>query len=284
MAEPAVAPRCAVHPDVDAQAEPCERCGAFACDVCFGLVGDEPVSADRLCKSCRDRVGHGHVAWEDPMLGFWARLFGTTRDALTEPTRTFRAIGDGSLGPAASYGLTTMLVGYGPLFALFMLAVAAIVFLGMGELADRAGVEEIGWALVCVLPVVLPAMMVAFSFFCDLYFAVVFHVTAMLLGGKGSFESSLRASLYTGAVRMVLVVLGPFLFVPLFGSVLNLAYRIFALAWCSYALAGAAKRVHRLDDGPALVAGAAPAVSVVLLFVGIFTVAVVVGLSSVLRT
>lgn len=46
-----VSVRCAVHPEIEARAEPCERCGNFGCETCFLHPKNQ------LCEGCRKITG-----------------------------------------------------------------------------------------------------------------------------------------------------------------------------------------------------------------------------------
>jgi hypothetical protein len=255
-------PFCAVHPDVRAQIEPCERCGAFACDACFGLEDERPVTADRLCKSCRDHTGHGEVPWEDASLPFTTRLGQTLSRALSAPGKTFEAIGVGHLYHAGSFAIVTTLVGYAPMLALVGLGVILVAAFG-SSLGLPGDTSEVVLGVLCLFPFLLVPLILAVSLFVDLVFAVVFHLTALILGGQGSFESSLRGSLYASAIRVTLAPVSILGFVPIIGPLFSLAARTGMLIWTAFALAGTARRVHRLPPTQAMIAGAMPAILVV---------------------
>lgn len=286
MAEPATtgggAPHCAVHPEVLAQLEPCERCGAYACDECFGLEGDVVITADRLCKSCRDLTGHGTVPWENATLPFGARLTQTLQLTLRDPGRAFESIGDGPVYFAGTFAVTTTLLGYGPILVLMLLGVGLFAVLGSSFLHVDDGGGSAVMAILCLFPFVFPPMILAVSFVVDLVFAIVFHVTAMMLGGKASFSASLRGTLYASAVRVLLAPISILGFVPLIGPLFSLAARIGMLVWVSLALAGTARRVHRLPPTPAMIAGAMPAIVLVLLTIAMAVGLVVLAMSGVL--
>ena len=283
--------RCAVHPDVPARDAPCDRCGAFACEACFGAQLDEDGLAslpdterERLCQACRERTGRGEVPWEDPRLPVTSRLGRTLQRALAAPVATFEAIGEGDLGRAASFAIVTTAVGYGPFLALIGLGFVILAAFGMPGFAPIGSGNAGAWGvgLLLGLGAILPIFVVAFSLFSDLYVAVVFHVAALLLGGKGTFEGSLRGALYTSAVRTVLAPLVIFMFVPLLGPIFNLAVRVGMLVWCGFALSGTARGVHRLDGNKAAVAGAAAPLSLALLFIALIVVAFGLGLAAAL--
>lgn len=269
---------------------PCERCGAFACDACFGEEPDEhgvepPVELELLCRACRERTGRGTVPWEDPRLSLPSRLGRTLQRLLGAPVSSFEAIGEGDLARAASFSIVTTLVGYGPVLALFGLGFVLIAAFGMPGFAPIPGAAGVGgWAIGVVIAIgaILPIFIVAFSLLTDLYFAVVFHVAALLLGGKGSFEGSLRGALYTSAARVILAPLAIFMFVPLLGPLISLAVRVGILVWCGFALSGTARRVHKLDGNAAALAGAAAPVSLLVLLVGLTVLGFALGMAAAL--
>jgi hypothetical protein len=262
-------PFCAVHPEVPALMEPCTRCGAFACEDCFGLTGPKALSVASLCRGCRERVGQGgEVPWEDLSLAFGNRLGQTLTRALTAPGPTFEAIGEGHLYHAGTFAFVTTLIGYAPIIALFGLAAMLVLLVGE-SLGLESDVEPVVSGVLCFLPFLVPIFVLGISIVVDLFFAVVFHVTAKLLGGKGSFEGSLRGTLYTSAVRVVLAPLTIAGFIPLIGPLISLATRIGMLIWISLALGGTARRVHRLEPSSAMLAGAMPAIVIVALTIGL---------------
>jgi hypothetical protein len=258
--------RCAVHPEVIARSTPCERCGNFACEPCF----DDPAS--EICASCRDRTGAGRVAWEDRSKGWLERLTGTLSPAWLEPRSTFRNIGHGELGPALTFFMTTLGIGYAPmilclpLIGVGMWAVLAERSAELGELAELGPVMVVAWA------VMLPLWVTAVHGLAVLYYLVVFHLTARLLGGQGSIGGSLRGVLYTGAVHPVNALVTVFAFVPLVGPLFNLLMQLVKLVWSGFALAGTAEGVHRLEGERALLAGHLPGALAILLFIGFFVV------------
>ncbi len=277
-------PRCGVHPERPARERPCERCGAFACDACFD---EEPLpdaldassGEARLCRSCRERTGRGPVPWEDLRLSLGGRLGGTIARALLHPVATFEAIGEGDLGRAASFSIVATLTGYAPVLALVALGFGLVMAFMPGTTPVAEGLPV---AMLCGVLSILPAAIVAFSLFTDLVFAVVLHVTAVVLGGRGSFEGSLRGALYTSAVRVVLAPLSIFMFIPLLGPLLSLVVRVGMLVWCGFALAGTARRVHHLDPSRAALAGAAAPLAIALLFVVLMALVFVLGAATAL--
>lgn len=277
-------PRCGVHPERPARELPCERCGAFACDECFEDVPgphtpDGPRAEEQLCRSCRERTGRGTVPWEDLRLSLASRLGRTIARALAHPITTFEAIGEGDLARAASFSIVSTLAGYAPVLAFVALGFGLVMAFMPGTTPVADGLPI---AILCGVLAILPAAIVAFSLFTDLLFAVIFHVAALLLGGRGGFEGSLRGALYTSAVRVVLAPLSIFMFVPLLGPLLSLAVRVGMLVWCGFALSGTARRVHRLDPNRAALAGAAAPLAIALLFVALMALAFVLGVTAAL--
>jgi hypothetical protein len=270
MQAPPAGPRCAEHPDRVARSTPCERCGNFTCEACF----DDPAS--EVCKSCRERTGlGGGVPWESPSLGFFDRLWGTMQRAITEPRATFRSIGSGPLPPSFTFFLATLALGYAPL--LLCLPIAG---LGMGiwmESLPNMPSDVPGGslaAMMCGMIAILPIYMLVVHALVVLYYLVVFHGTAILLGGYGSVSGSLRGILYTGAIMPLTAIGLVFGWIPLVGSLVQLVIMGTKMVWTGFALAGTAESVHGLKDERALLAGHLPGALAIVLFIGLFALAI----------
>lgn len=213
------------------------------------------------------------VAWESPERGFFDRFWSTVRDATIDPVTTFRAMGiPGSGGAALRFTLLTSAIGYIPLF-LVLSCVGALLVSMAGVILTMPGmpaaVRGLGVGALCGIVGSFPIVAIVFSLYVELAYAVVFHLLCLLAGGKGELGASLRAMLYTGAIRFWLFV--PLLLgmIPFVGMVFHLLGRLLMLVWSGFAVYGAAQGVHRLEgDRALLVAIATPAVVVVLAVAG----------------
>lgn len=249
--------RCAEHPEVPARLTPCTRCGAFACEACFGTVESE------LCAACRSKAGS--VAWEDPSRGLIDRLWSTLTKMWQEPRATFRAVGKGDLVPPATFSLLTLAIGYSPL-------VLCLPFAGamMFALVDTfpSGDLEPGMlaAVLGAMTVLMPVYLLVAHAIGVVYFWVTFHLGARLLGGHGDWGPSLRGVLYTSAVAPWNAVILVLAFIPLVGTFVNLGGQLAKLLWTGFALAGTAESVHGLKDDRATIAGFVPGILLVSLF------------------
>lgn len=263
-------PHCAEHPNVEARSTPCERCGNYACEGCF----DDPAS--EVCKSCRERTGiGGGVPWEHPSLGFFDRLMGTMQRAITEPRATFRAIATGPLAPSFTFFLVTLALGYAPL-----LLCLPVIGLGMGlwmESLPNLPSDVPGGSLAamfCAMVAIMPLYMLVVHGLVVLYYLVVFHGAAVLLGGHGSVSASLRGILYTGAIMPITAIAFVLGWIPLVGSLVQLATAGIKVVWTGFALAGTAESVHGLKDERALLAGHLPGALAILLVIAAFALAI----------
>ncbi len=262
-------PRCAEHPQIAARPSPCERCGNFACEDCFA----DPAS--EVCKSCRERTGmEGTVPWEIPSRGVFDRLLATLQRALPEPRATFRAIGHGQLAPSFSFFVITLAIGYAPLLlCLPLFGVGMGVFMSSlpNMEADLPG-GMVG--ILCAMVGIMPIYMLVVHGLAALYYVVVFHGAAVLLGGRGSFSSSLRGVLYTGAIMPITAIGFVLGWIPLIGSLVQLVVIGTKLLWSGFALTGTAESVHGLKDEKALLAGHLPGALAVVFFIGLIALAV----------
>lgn len=259
-------PHCAVHPEVVARPTPCERCGNFACEPCFGSIDSE------LCASCRARAAP--VPWEDPKRGFFDRFVATVQACLLEPRATFRSIGPGELGPSATFSLLALAVGYSPL--LVCMPCLALV-LGISLLDDptfSGPFGELGPGVLAGMVVAMPVWTVIVHGMAVLFYLVVFHAAARLLGGTGTVSASLRAVLYTNAIQPINALLMLVAFIPFVGSLFQLAGLAFKLVWTGFALTGTAERVHGLTGERALLAAHLPGAIAALLFVSAIVLSV----------
>jgi hypothetical protein len=256
-------PRCAVHPEREARRAPCERCGNYACEPCF----ERP--DDALCAACRERVGDG-VAWEREDLGGPStRLWETVKQMLPAPYTTFERLGEGDGLPSALYfAFLVNLASYGAPFVLC----APCILLAIGTInPDDPDTSRTAIVLAtCVITFAIPLVVAAFSVVGSFLQSLVYHAAALVAGGTASFASSLRACLYlqvTAPIAAVVWLLGR---IPLFGFVLTLLWYTASLVWQTFALAGHAKGMHRIDSQRAWLVAAVPAIVLVVAFLGLF--------------
>lgn len=238
-------PPCAAHVRAVATTT-CRGCALFLCAECSASAGDEP-----RCLRCR---GAGHpVPWEDPTLGA-AKGFWRTLRALTGVTTffaqlpwtgglraplTFAAVATtiGALGAGLMLALQSGVMGVvlGVMRRSFMSAapdassreLVELLFSTIGTLqqfALRYTIFEIGSS-----PVLAPVQL--------LIMGALTHGVARLLGGRGTFEATVRAMGYAAGANVLRVV-------PLMGNPLA------ALAGLLL-VAVALRRAHGVSPGRA---------------------------------
>lgn len=274
--------RCAVHPEVPARATPCARCGAFACDACFASGGYSG-TARATCAACRARTGADQIAWEREGRGFFDRLTETTKTLFQDPREAFRGVGDGPILPPLIYALIMAFIGWVPLFVcipIILLGVFA-AFGGIGEDLTQIFSGEVGAAM-CILTVALPLYPLFIQALAAGYFFTLFHLTALLAGGRGTATASLRGVLYTSAVLPVNIAIFLFAFIPFVGPVFNLSGQVFKLVWTGWALSGVAESAHGLPSDRATLVGQAPGAALAMAAVSAFVLLVALALSGAL--
>lgn len=259
------APRCAVHPEREARRAPCERCGAFACEECFGT------SSEERCAGCRVRVGET-LAWERPDLGGpLLRAWETTKQLLPEPFRSFEGLREGrGVASAAAFASTTNVVSH----ALPLLLCSPCVLLGLGAIRYDdlpRDIDRDAFVLLLLVGLVCaPFVAALFALFGALLTAAVYHLAAVVAGGAASFGSSLRACLFLQVLAPIGVAAWTLGRIPLVGILITLAWWVGSLVWQTFALAGHAHGAHRIEGQRAWLVGAMPALVGIGLFVAAF--------------
>lgn len=258
-------PRCAVHADRDARRTPCARCGSYACEVCF----ERP--DETLCRSCRDRVGEV-IPWERDEGGTLARYWGTLVHVLPAPYTAFQGIRAGhGVGSAMLFAGLSNLVSYG----LPMLVCTPCMIGLLGVVGIDAGPQERDAPMALVLALTactllsLPLMIAGIQVVLSLAVGLVYHGAARLAGGEGSLGESLRVALFTNVLAPVSAAAWVLGRIPILGILITLASYGLSLLWQTFALAGHAHGVHRIQDNRAWLVAAVPALATIAAFVGL---------------
>lgn len=258
-------PRCAVHADREARRTPCERCGNFACEACFDREDET------LCATCRERVGEG-IAWEREDLGGPStRLWETVKQVLPAPYTSFERLGEGAgLTTSIYFAFLINVASYGAPF----LVCAPCILLALGSVGTNDEIPGTPRSAIvlatCVVTFAIPFLIAVFGLVGSTLQACVYHLAARVAGGTASFVSSLRACLYlqvTAPIGAVVWLLGR---IPLVGLLLTLLWYATSLVWQTFALAGHAKGMHRIDAHRAWLVAAVPALALIAAFVAAF--------------
>lgn len=203
----------------------------------------------------------GCIAWEAEGRGFFSRFFGTVWSATTAPIETFSGLATpGSFWAALRFTLVASLVGWLPMWLILPCLAALPMFVGMIAMASpEAGdfLGRFGAGMLCASVAAIPVCLLLFSLYVELCYGVVFFVLARLAGGTGSLVSSLRAMLYTGAIRSWLCIPLFLTWIPFVGMLLHWGSRLLMLTWSGFAVYGAAKGIHALPHDRALGVGVA---------------------------
>lgn len=213
------------------------------------------------------------IAWEDPDQSFFARLWTTIWSATTNPIGTFGLLGDeeGSIVAAARFSLVTAAIGWAPYLLLIpCLSLIPLVFTQFMPDEVRAA----GTGVVCAVMGGLPFAMLFGSLAVELVHGVVFFTVSRLAGGTATFSASMRAMLYTGAIRFWLFPALFLAFVPFVGWLVQPVWRAGFVIWCGFAAYGAAKGVQHLPDDRAVLVGIATPILAAMISLGIFGAAV----------
>jgi hypothetical protein len=264
------APRCALHPERVARRTPCARCGGYACEACF-------VSPDEtLCESCRARVGAG-IAWErDPSRGVLERLWATLTETLPSPYTTFEGLRDGSFTSALLFAAIVNVVSYGaPMLLCAPCMLGAFAFLPGDDEVPRSWMLGIAVGMVVLAPPLAAATQIAAS----LALGLVYHVSALVAGGRGSLRASLRAMLFTHVLSPISAVAWLLGRIPILGFVISLASYVGNSIWQTFALAGHARGAHGIDDWRAWLVAATPILVGVGVVVALVALVVVIALA-----
>lgn len=247
MSETSPQAACARHPETPARAAPCARCGDFLCERCFSH------EEERTCLRCVQRTGADRIAWERPGRGL-ARRFAQTSLALAfSPAESATEIARGGrLGSAVLYLLGVALAAG---LAHGVLAIAVFVAFGLFDDPLFYGLALLG-ALV-QLPIAWALGLGAMGGLA----ACAYHLSARVLGGVGSFESSARAVLYQSGLSLWLVPASILGVVPVLGLLANAAAILMLLFISLLSLHVVARQAHALSSTRAwLAASAATAV------------------------
>jgi hypothetical protein len=218
------------------------------------------------------------IAWEDSTLTRVVGLWRTVWSATTDPVGTFGRLGpDGHPREALLFSLVTSVIGWSPTLALMpCLGLFPLLF----SRVMPEGVRAIGTGALCALAAIMPFVIVLGSVAVELVHGLVFHGLARMVGGVGSLSASMRAMLYTGAIRFWLWAAAALSILPFLAALAQSATRLAFVLWSGFACYGAARSVHGLaDDRATLVAILTPLLSV--LVVGVATAALVLAVLTV---
>lgn len=249
-ATPQAGALCAAHEGAQSTGT-CARCGNFVCPLCL----DEFSGLPDHCEACREREGGGIIAFEREGIGLLSRWWMTTRDVVTQPTRTFETTRVGAVQRALGYAALTgamigLVISACGGCALGLLAGSGYLGEAMpdGEDATFAGVLAVALVLYVVI---IPAGLLLSS----VLRAGVFHAVARLLGGEASFATSLWATSYLHAISLVWLPTAVLQQIPLIGPLLGLGVTLLTEAFYALQLTTVARHHHRLPDGRAALAG-----------------------------
>lgn len=257
-------PRCAVHADREARRTPCARCGSYACEACFERADET------LCASCRARVGEA-LPWERDEGGVLTRYWATLVHVLPAPYTSFQGIREGNgLSSALLFAVLSNLVSYGVpmlLCAPCMLGLLGIV--GMNPAGpDRDVPTGVLMATTACVLFAIPPFVAGAQVLASLVVGLLYHGAASLAGGVGSLTESLRAALFTNVLAPVSAAAWLLGRIPILGILVTLASYGLTMLWQTFALAGHAHGVHRIQDNRAWLVAAVPALATVVLVVG----------------
>jgi hypothetical protein len=218
------------------------------------------------------------IAWEAEGKGVFSRFFGTVWSATITPIETFSGLAQpGSVFAALRFTLLASLVGWLPFWLILPCLAALPMFVGVVAMASpEAGdvLGRLGAGLLCAGVASIPLVLFLFSLYVELCYGTVLFVLSRLLGGTGSLALSLRAGLYTGAIRAWLCIPLFVSWVPLFGMLFHWGSRLVMLFWSGFAVYGAAKSIHGLPHERALgVAFVTPIIVFCLAIGGVLTFA-----------
>lgn len=212
------------------------------------------------------------IAWEAEGRGFFSRFFGTVWSATTAPIETFSGLAKpGSLWAALRFTITASLVAWLPMWLILPCLAALPMFVGMIAMASpEAGdlLGRFGAGMLCASVAAIPIFLLLFSLYVELCYGAVFFVLARLAGGTGGLLPSLRAMLYTGAIRTWLCIPLFITWIPFVGMLLHWGSRLLMLIWSGFAVYGAAKGIHGLTHERALGVGVATPLIVFGLAIG----------------
>lgn len=201
------------------------------------------------------------IAWEREG-SFFTRLWDSVAPATIDPVTTFRTLGDeGSSSKAVSLALITALIGNAPyLLCAPCLALIPLAFMSVLSTSPLAAeipewVRGIGMGAACAGVAAFPALIVLISLTADLAYGLVFHVLCRLFGGRGTLNTSLRAGFYAGIIRFWLWPILLVAFIPMIGTILQIAGRLLLVVWTGVALYGAAAGLHSLDQNRSIAVG-----------------------------
>jgi hypothetical protein len=230
---PPSGPSCAKHPGV-AATEACRRCGAFMCGACAQVMKD-----GRYCPDCAPFIGGGSgVPWERDraMAGMASAFWQTMKKVLFEPTAFFTdmPLEGGLEGPLGFCVLGSSIFGLlGQMMMFAMLG--ALGFATGGARGGGAMMGQMGVNMVCSV-FMIPIMSAIMAF----VGAALFHVGAMILGGKGSFEATFRMNSYAmGSTAILQLIPIPYLNLIWHCAVMYVGFKV----------------CHRMSGGSAAVAG-----------------------------
>jgi len=200
------------------------------------------------------------IAWEQAGRGFFSRFFGTVWSATTAPIETFGSLAEpGSLWAALRFTWMASLVAWLPMWLILPCLATLPMFIGMIAMASpEAGdfLGRFGAGMLCASVASIPIFLLLFSLYVEFCYGAVFFILSRMAGGSGGLVLSLRAMLYTGAIRTWLCIPLFVTWIPIVGMVLHWGSRLVMLLWSGFAVYGAAKSIHGLTHERALGVGA----------------------------
>lgn len=251
--------RCARHEGASARPVACERCGDFLCDACFGdsvtsRASDEP--GEPTCSACREHTGSERLAWERPAPSLVLRHLLTTRDLLLEPATSAARMARGKDSTHALLYMLGAALCSGVLHALAGLLVSLVQPAAAGLASPSAVTAAIvGAVLLVVAPI---AHLVAYGALTTIG-AVVFHVSALFVGGRGSPDVSLRAFAYLAGLGIWALAPAPFFaLVPFLAFVIWAPWLLLLAAVAVLSLAVVAREAFGIEGTRAWIPALTP--------------------------
>jgi hypothetical protein len=239
---------CAEHPDRRASIV-CPHCGTFACGDCTV----DTLWGDVMCESCR-RHGRAQypLPWED--VPSPATFVQTAYLVFADTGPLFGAFPAGALKPALAFAaaVTALSSSIG--------ATLQHLFAPRHWAAASPGLSSAFFTSLA-LDFVTSVLLIALS-------SGIFHAVALLLGGRGSYTTALRACCYLAAIDL-LDTLGDAADVLMSGSTLVLVLGAIALFFVAWALTLIGEQRYALTRARAVTAALSPIFGAALLVAGL---------------
>jgi len=252
---------CPVHPAQTAFVE-CKKCKTPACAYC---LDDGPGDVCEACFATDQK--RGLIAFERADLGWPARVGRTFRQVLRETGETFSELGDGDLG----LGLAWAAMCWALTSVLSFLVISPFVLLMSTGFSTSLPIGAMSAPIFAVLCCGGPLIQALVGITAAFGAAAVFHLTAVVMGGKAGFATALRATSYAQAVVLVWGPLTLAMLLPQLGLIVICLGMIAQLAWGTSILITVARSQYELRGGRAVFAGALPSILAALALATLLT-------------